>query len=347
MADTSTSDREAFYAEIASAHLRPLWEALDDLVPETPLASPVQAVQWRYEALRPWLMEAGELIGAEEAVRRVLVLENPGLPGSHAVTRAAYAGLQLVRPGEVAPCHRHAQSALRFVIEGEGAHTAVNGEPVAMSPFDLVLTPSGVWHDHGNESSEPMVWLDGLDIPLIQTLDCGYAHVLETPEYPRTRPVGDMLARHGAGLSPPREAGHEDTNAPFLCHYPYVQWKDALDRMEAAGEAHAHFGFKSEFLNSRTAGPVMSTLAAFAQRIPAGLTTAPYRSSDAVVLVVCEGDGEITIGEVSFTLQPRDIVIVPSWQVHTVTAGAALTLFSYSDQAVQRVLGVWREDMLS
>jgi hypothetical protein len=78
----------------------------------------------------------GTLITAREAERRVLVLENPGLRGASSITRTLYAGLQLILPGEVAPSHRHTQSALRFVLEGKGAYTAVDGERASMHPGD-------------------------------------------------------------------------------------------------------------------------------------------------------------------------------------------------------------------
>lgn len=95
-------------------------------------------------------MQAGAVITAEEAVRRVLVLENPGPPGKSSTTPNLYAGLQLILRGEIAPSHRHTQSALRFVIEGKGAWTAVNGEQTTMHPGDFIITPSWTWHDHGS-----------------------------------------------------------------------------------------------------------------------------------------------------------------------------------------------------
>src|SRR5437667_12280799 len=123
------------------------------------------------------LIEAGSLITAKEAERRVLILQNPALR-EHSpprITHSLFAGLQLILPGEIAPSHRHTQSALRFIIEGEGAYTAVDGERTTMRPGDFVITPSWSWHDHGNETKEPMVWLDGLDIPIVRLLDASFA----------------------------------------------------------------------------------------------------------------------------------------------------------------------------
>ena len=170
--------RRAFYSRIQALHLTPLWEELHALVPREPQTPCVPAL-WRYDEIRPFLMESAELITAEEAVRRVLVLENPAIPGRSSITQSLYAGLQLIMPGEVAPSHRHVQSALRFIVDGKGAYTTVGGERTTMYPGDFIITPSWAWHDHGNEgiggSSEPVVWLDGLDIPMVRFFDAGFA----------------------------------------------------------------------------------------------------------------------------------------------------------------------------
>src|SRR5262245_53552582 len=158
-------------------HLKPLWEMLHALVPEQPHPKCVPAM-WKFADLRPPLLESGELISAREATRRVLILENPAFTGESKITNSLYAGVQLLKPGEVAPAHRHTQSALRFVLEGKGAFTAVDGERAYMEPGDLILTPSWTYHDHGSNISEPVIWLDGLDIPILQFLDAGFCENL-------------------------------------------------------------------------------------------------------------------------------------------------------------------------
>ena len=154
-APTRTSERQAFYDKIAPANLAPLWEQLHGLVTPEPMPRCLPAI-WRYRDVRPYLLQSGSLITAQEATRRVLMLMNPGLGGQASITGSLFAGLQLIMPGEVAPAHRHTQSALRFVIEGHGAYTAVDGERTAMEPGDFVITPSMTWHDHSNETSDPM-----------------------------------------------------------------------------------------------------------------------------------------------------------------------------------------------
>src|SRR3979490_2416029 len=155
--------RQELYRRLDKDNLAPLGEGLHDLIPSEP-ATACRPALWKYKQARPYLMEAGKLITAREAIRRVLILENPGMRGESCITQSLYAGLQLFRPGEIAPSHRHSQSALRFIVEGSVAYTAVDGERTTMHPGDFIITPSWTWHDHGHPGSDPVVWLDGLGV---------------------------------------------------------------------------------------------------------------------------------------------------------------------------------------
>jgi len=181
--------------------MTPLWDVLGDLVIPQPRTPCVPAL-WRFDDVRPHILEAGRLISAKEAERRVLVLENPGLRGQSCITRTLYCGLQLILPGEVAPSHRHTQTALRFVVDGEGAYTAVDGERTTMHPGDFIITPSWTFHDHGNPGDTPVIWLDGLDIPIVAFFDAGFAERYPDDVQPVVKPEGDALARYGANLLP-------------------------------------------------------------------------------------------------------------------------------------------------
>lgn len=287
-------------------------------------------------------MEAGGLITAKEAERRVLVLENPGMPGQSRITRSLYAGMQLILPGEVAPSHRHMQTALRFVIEGSGAYTAVDGEKTIMRPGDFVITPQWCWHDHGNDSDAPMVWLDGLDIPIVQLFDASFAEHYEADEQPLTRPESDSLARFGAGLLPvDQEAGV--LSSPVF-NYPYARTREALETMRRTGEWDPCHGLKMKYVNPVTGDYAMPTMATFMQLMPRGFAGTPYRSTDGMVYVCVEGTGETVINGETFTWGPRDTFVVPSWAAHhhKVTGDDAV-FFSFSDRVVQEKLGLWRE----
>ncbi len=334
-------EREDFYRRIRPHNLAPLWEVLGDLITPEPTSDCRPAI-WRYADVRPAVMESGELITAREAERRVLVLENPGMPGESRITTSLYAGLQLILPGEIAPAHRHSQSALRFIVEGSGAFTTVDGEKTIMEEGDFVITPAWAWHDHGNESDAPMVWLDGLDIPLVRFLDASYFEPYGDDAHPETRPVGDALARYGSGLLPvDHEAG---APASPLFNYPYARTREALDQMSRTGEWDPCHGLKLRYVNPVDGGFAMPTIATFMQLLPKGFETRPYRSTDATVFSVVEGSGRTTVGDTVLEWGERDTFVVPSWHSHRHAADAEAVLFSFSDRVVQAKLGLWRED---
>jgi gentisate 1,2-dioxygenase len=336
--------RDAYYERIAAKNLTPLWELLSALVPERP-RSPCLPHLWRYDEIRPWLMESGSLISAKEAVRRVLILENPGLPGSSAITQSLYAGLQLILPGEVAPSHRHTQSALRLIVEGSGAYTAVEGERATMHPGDFIITPSWTWHDHGNPASGPVVWLDGLDIPLVRFLDCGFAENDTQDSQPVRRADGDALARYGNNLLP-IDYEPRGLSSPVFA-YPYARTRETLEHLRRNEAPHAAHGHKMQFINPATGGFAMPTIGAFVQLLPVGFAGRAWRGTDGAVFHVIEGRGSARVGGQDFAFGPRDTFVVPSWQACSLSASADTVLFSFSDRPVQRALGLWREEVLS
>jgi len=338
------NDRADFYTRIAGRHLRPLWEVLDDLVPPQPRPSARPAL-WRYDDVRPAIMESGNLITAEEAVRRVLVLENPGLPDSSLITSALYAGLQLILPGEVAPSHRHTQSALRFIVEGAGAYTAVDGERTTMAPGDFIITPSWTWHDHGNDGDEPVVWLDGLDIPIVALHDAQFAERYPEAVQPLARPEGDADARWGANMALVNH-DHRSRTSPVF-NYPYAKSRAALAKLAAAGVSDPAHGVRMRYVNPVTGGWAMPTLGTFLQMLPSGFRSLPHRSTDGTVYCCVEGRGTIRIGDEEFEFGPRDVFVAPSWQARTLTASTDAVLFGYSDRPVQEALGLLREETLA
>ncbi|MBN3788711.1 gentisate 1,2-dioxygenase [Burkholderia sp. Ac-20353] len=338
------ASRSAYYARIAQQRLTPLWESLHNLVPKEPQPKALPAI-WKYAQIRDLVMQAGSVISAEEAVRRVLVLENPGLPGKSSMTPSLYAGLQLILPGEIAPSHRHTQSALRFIVEGKGAWTAVNGERTTMHPGDFIITPSWTWHDHGNPSvadgGEPVVWLDGLDIPLIANLDAGFAENYPEATQPISRPEGDSFARFGHNMLPVRHRVTDPTSPVFS--YPYERSREALGALYRNGELDACDGVKLRYVNPATGGWPMPTIATFMQYLPAGFRGRTYRSTDATVYCVVEGRGTVHIGDDAFAFEPHDIFVAPSWAPVRLTAESESVLFSYSDRPVLSALNLLRE----
>lgn len=341
-ADVAAS-REAFYQRLDARSMAPLWTRLKSLVPKDPTPVGVPCL-WRYDEVRPYIMESAEHISAREAERRVLILENPALRGSSQVTGTLYAGLQLIMPGEIAPAHRHTQSALRFVIEGSGAYTAVDGEKTLMQPGDFVITPGWTWHHHGNEGGGPMVWLDGLDIPMVAHYNATFRedHHAEAAEI--VRPTGDALARYGTGLLP---VGYRapSLNSPIF-NYPYARTREALHALTRAGEPDAHVGHLMRYVNPVDGSWAMPTMAPMIRLLPSGFRGQPFRSSDGMIFVCVEGEGSVEVGGQQLAFGPRDVFVVPGWTGYRLRSDADTVLFSFSDRVAQEKLGLYREERL-
>jgi len=332
--------RQDFYARARQEHLAPLWRVLHGLVTEVPKPGCVPAI-WKYTKVRPYLMEACHQISTAEAERRVLVFENPGLPGQSRITQSLFGGFQIILPGEVAPAHRHVASALRFIIEGRDAHTAVAGEKTMMLPGDFVITPSMTWHDHGNVGNEPMIWLDGLDMHIVNMLGASFREGYAGEVHPVDRPEGSAMAEAGHNLLP---VDHTyGTMVSPIFNYPYMRTREALDGLARFRQINPWHGHKMRYVNPVTGGWAMPTIATCMQLLPKGFATRPYQSTDSTVFTVVEGSGTSHIGEETFNWEPHDIFVVPSWMPVVHTSIEEAVLFSYSDRGVQEKLGLHRE----
>jgi len=336
----SNEERQAYYDRIGGLHLAPLWEVLHQLLAKTPVTDAVPNI-WKYETLRPALLDSARLISAAEAERRVLVLENPAMPGRSCITETLYAGLQLIMPGEIAPTHRHTPAALRFIIEGSGAYTAINGERVFMEPGDLILTPSWVWHDHGHAGDVPVVWLDGLDIPLIRHSGPTFTESYPKQLHPAGRSPGDNLARFGANMAP-ADAAPATANSPVV-QYLFKDTFSILAHLAKSGECDCVHGIKMQYINPTNGGPVMPTLGCFMQLLPRGFHSNPYRSTPASVYAVAQGAGRSFIGDAVIEWKENDVFVIPSWYPHRHEADRDSYLFSFTDKPVHDKLGWFRE----
>jgi len=337
----SQLSRKAYYDRIGVDNMTPLWEVLGALVPHSP-KSPAVSHLWKYADVRDRVMEAGTLISAAEAERRVLILENPALRGQSCITQSLYAGLQLILPGEVAPSHRHTQSALRFIVEGSGAYTAVDGERTSMVPGDFIITPSWTFHDHGNTGDEPVVWMDGLDIRIVELFAAQFHEVYGEEVQPVSRSEGAATARFGNGLAPLGAAAPFGKTSPIF-NYPYSRSRESLDLMSRDQDPDPCHGWKMQFVNPLTGGHAMPTIAAFIQLLPNAFKSQPYRSTDGTIYSVVEGGGHVTVGADSFSFEPRDTFVVPSWMPMTLQTTSETVLFSFSDRPGQEAMGLWRE----
>jgi gentisate 1,2-dioxygenase len=335
-----TGARQAYYDKISKYHLAPLWEVLKGLVTPEPKTQMLPAL-WKFGEVEKLMLEAGDVITAEEAERRVLILENPGIHGHSGVTQSLYAGLQLVLPGEVARTHRHVAAALRLVIESEGGYTAVDGERVTMHPGDFILTPSWTWHDHGNPGQKPVIWLDGLDIPIVNHFETSFFEHYPEEVQPVVLPQGDSLARYGGNMMPLEYQPPRLSSLVFT--YPYARSRETLEHVYRNSPLHPCHGAKMQFINPATGGYTMPTIGAFLQLLPTGFTGAPYRATDGTVYCVVEGRGQSRVGESAFAWKEHDIFVAPSWYPISHHAESVAVLFSFSDRPVQKALGLWRE----
>ncbi len=335
------SDPSGFRAQLRDNSLAALWEVIGTQVSREPRPT-CQAAFWRYADVRPLLIRAGEEVSTAEAERRVLLMRNPGLDRP-AITHTLASGYQLIKGGEVEGAHRHTQAALRLMIEGDGTYTTVEGERIWMHPGDMVTTPAWTWHDHGKQTDGPAIWLDGLDVPLVNYLQVPFLEELDHRPQPVTREE-DGVSRYASGLLP--LAGIPAGGHAPVFSYPYDRTRSALARMARLGEWDRHFGLKLKYANPLTGGHVMPTIAAFMQLLPAGFRTAPYRSTDAAVCSVIEGSGTVRIGDIVHRWGPNDLFVLPNWTAYTLEAEGESVLFSFSDRATQEALGLWREQRI-
>lgn len=301
---------------------------------------------WRYAELRPALMRATELISKRDAERRVLVLENPSLRGTTYVTNSLYAGLQVIKPGEIAPSHRHTPNALRFIVEGEGAYTAVGGERAMMHPGDFLMTPNWAWHDHGNLGEGPVVWLDGLDTPFGKFFGTMFREDYDREVHPLVRKDGESLSAFGANMLPVDFEAGRPGESPIL-RYPYERSREALYDLQQTGRLNPAQGLKLRYVNPANGQHPFRTMAVFMQLLPAGFEGRRCRSTDGTVFAVVEGAGAAEVGDQRYPLSPHDIFVVPPWTPYRLQAGDDLVLFSYSDRAAQQALGFWKEELIA
>lgn len=340
------AERNEYYERLTPNNLAPLWEVLSKLVSRQPVTDSVPCL-WRYEEVRPLLLESGDLIRAEEAERRVLIFQNPGLENRVGATETLFAGLQMILPGEVAPAHRHTPSALRFIVEGDGkAFTSVDGERAFMQLGDLVLTPNWAWHDHGHEGEVPMVWLDGLDIPLVRHLGPVFAEHYPQAQFPSNRKPGSTTELYGYNMRPVDDS-FESPHTPMF-HYPYAKARAALDALAGSADPDPRRGWCMEYIDPTRGGPIMPTLSAFLSLLPAGFAGAVRRTTEGQVFSCVEGTGRTIIEPdadepIVFEWGPRDHFVIPTWVPYRHEIDEQAVVFNYSDAGVQKLLGLYRD----
>jgi gentisate 1,2-dioxygenase len=327
-----------YRAALTRQNLVPLWPSLRAMLPAGKPQPNTKATCWSYEALRPLLLKAGELTPIEKAERRVLVLANPGHGLEKMQASAAiYLGMQLLLPGEWAPAHRHTPNAVRMIVEGEGAYTTVDGEKCPMSRGDLILTPTGLWHEHGHEGTEPVVWLDVLDLPLVYYMEASY-HV--DGERQAIRPGrGDTTHARGGVVPTPMFA--RSSRAYPMLRYPWVEARAALEAL-AADQSDLEV-VQVSYVNPETGDDAENILGFYALMLRPGQRLHLPARSPAAVFHVIEGGVEARIADQAFALAEADTCCAPGYTAVSVanrSATAPAFLFIADETPLHRKLGV-------
>ncbi len=344
-----TPELVKYYQDLTKFEAAALWTVANKIEPWEPKSESVPVV-WRYRDLRDYVLRSVDLVSPEKAGRRVIYLNNPGRQDVAAAVGWLYSGLQVMKPGEAASAHAHSASALRFIMEGRGAYTIVDGHKMTLGANDFVLTPNGCWHEHGVEADGlPCVWQDGLDIPLVNALEAGFYVVHPDLSQAVTHPVNDAVGIWGGrGLKPTLH----DWQKPYspLLKYEWEPTYEALSAYAKVTDGSPFDGVIMDYINPLTGGPVMATIGASMQMLRPGEHTKAHRHTGSIIYQCAKGEGYSVINGKRFDWRERDIFCVPSWMFHEHVNGSSsddACLFSFHDLPVMRALNLYREEALA
>jgi gentisate 1,2-dioxygenase len=302
----------------------------------------IEPYLWRWSEVEPMVLKSGEVVTPDRDVeRRTMRLATPGL--QRGTTHTLVAALQLLLPGECAPSHRHTPTAIRWILTGEGAYTTVEGDKCVREPGDLILTPSWTWHDHTDDGNSPMIWLDGLDVPLVQYLKAAFWEQFPEDTQPVTG-VGDSVRKYASGSFRP---AWEEVDLPYspLLHYKWARTYEALQDL-AELNSSPFDDVAIEYSDPATGGPVLKTMTCWIQMVRAGVHTKAHRHTASKVYQVFRGQGYSVIDGKRFDWNQGDFFVVPSWawHEHVNESGEEAILFSIQDTPVMKAMNLYREE---
>jgi len=347
---TDTPELEAFYQELAARNAGAFWKRANAIEPWEP-ETRYRPTLWRYADMRAMCLRALDLVKPEEAGRRVVTLLNDSDAGREnvAVCGWLFSGMQAMRPGEITPAHRHTASAHRFIMEGRGAYTVVDGHHITLGANDYVLTPGGCWHDHGVVAEgEVSIWQDGLDIPLMNSLETNFYAVYDQPAQTAAFPVDDLPLSYGGGLRPEGVPAWEKPYSPVMV-YRWEGTRDALWNLAKVSDGSPFDGHMLRYSNPLTGGWSLATMGAHMQMLKPGFRGQAHRHTGNVVYNVARGRGYSIIGGARFDWGTHDIFCVPAWTWHehvNLDPSEEAFLFSFNDFPVMEALGVRIEEAL-
>jgi gentisate 1,2-dioxygenase len=331
----------SFYASLDKCHLQPLWTQNRELMPLVPQPATL-AWRWDRRTLHDRVKEAGRVVPIDRGGdRRVLALSNPGLGTRPFATSTLWGAVQYLGPHEGAPAHRHSQGAVRFILEGSGVWTTVDGDAIEMKPGDLVLTPAWTWHDHRSNSDEPMIWFDGLDMPLVSALDAPFFELYPSNSYQEI--LGHDLTEAGFDGS----GGSYVTNAlpPSAdeAHSPLLVYRWEATDAALDAQLREHPSASLDVVSPSSGRSVTPTLGCRFLRVPARVRTPPVQATGSSIFVVRSGTGASVVSGLEMTWAPGDIFVTPSWSIVEHHAVTTADLFVVTDRPALEALHLYRE----
>lgn len=343
---TTTPEQDelgALRADMERAHLIPLWELEAEIMGIRPMPR-TKAWAWRWSELYEIAERAGTLIPVERGGdRRAIALANPGQDGMPYATSTLWAAVQWLNGREVAPAHRHTSQAIRFIIDGTGSYSTVEGDRVFLERGDLVLTPPWTWHDHGSESDERAIWMDALDIPLNNFLDASFFEPHKGDSQEVTKHLNGSVLKYGVGTM--RPAWEPPTEGyPKLMTFKWADTERALHNL-AKVDADPFDDVILEYTNSQTGGPVMKTFTCRIQMLRPGVNTHAHRHTGSSVYHVFQGEGVTVIDGIRFPWKTGDMFVLPSWAVHehlNESSSEEAILFSVHDAPLLQAVDKFR-----
>lgn len=328
-----------------NANLQPLWTLESDIMPHVPKPKSIPYL-WKWDEIYQLAEEAGELITLDRGGdRRAIALANPGLGGMPFATETLWMAVQWLNGKEVAPAHRHTPQAIRFIVDGAGSYSTVEGDRVYLEKGDLVLNPPLLWHDHGSDSDERAIWIDGLDIPLTRYLNANFFEHNKNDVQEVNTIRNFSLLKYGSGTMKPAWE-REKPDYPLMSTFKWSRTEQALLDLEKSGASSPFDDIALEYINPLTGNPVMKTFSCWIQMIRPGVHTQAHQEVCSTVYFVFEGSGYSVIDGVRFDWKKGDLFVIPNWKLHehvNTSSDKRALLFSINDRPTMEALDKYRE----